>query len=87
MSFSWQENEDWKEEGFLRADDLLGPHALCALLDSPWGPGLFPLSILFGISGPQAPGHVLSRVLMPPVLLVPQVQREFLAEPCPAESH
>ena len=35
-------------------DDLLGPHALCALLDSPWGPGLFPLSILFGISVPTS---------------------------------
>ena len=36
---------------------------------------------------PWTLGHRLSMVLMLPVLLVPQVQREFLAEPCPAESH
>ena len=50
---SWQENEDWKEEGFPRADELPGPHALCALPDSAWGPGLFSLGIPFGISVPM----------------------------------
>lgn len=83
---SWRENEDWREKGFLTAGELPGPHvpvfSQASHTDLDFILWAYPVLDFCACELPDT----LSRLITAHVLLVPQVQREFLAKSFPAES-